>query len=102
MQTDIAFKYLNEVRFKTLSNWSAGAILHDKILYKEGFRLEAIGSLIIRNREKEILEDDKAYKQVTIKLYGKGVVQRGNELILGKNIGTKKPIPNFRRTVHYE
>lgn len=89
MQTDTEFKYLNEVRFKTLSNWSAGAILSDTVLYKDGFKLESIGSLILRNRDKEILEDDKAYKQVTIKLYGKGVVQRGSELILGKNIGTK-------------
>lgn len=90
MQTDTAFKYLNEVRFKTLSNWSAGAILNDTVLYKDGFKLESIGSLILRNRDKEILEDHKAYKQVTIKLYGKGVVQRGSELIFGKNIGTKK------------
>jgi type I restriction enzyme S subunit len=89
MQTETAFKYLNEVCFKSLSNWSAGAILSNKVLYKDGFKLEPIGILIIRNREKEILEDDKAYKQVTIKLYGKGVVQRGDELILGKNIGTK-------------
>lgn len=89
MQTNGVFKYLNEVRFKTLSNWSAGAILHDEVFYKEGFKLETIGSLIIRNRKKEVLEDDKAYKQVTIKLYGKGVVQRGDGLILGKNIRTK-------------
>lgn len=89
MPTETAFKYLNEVRFMTLSNWSVGAILSDKLLYKDGFKLEPIGNLILRNREKEILEDDKAYKQVTIKLYGKGVVQRGDELIFGKDIGTK-------------
>jgi restriction endonuclease S subunit len=89
MPTETAFKYLNEVRFMTLSNWSVGAILSDKVLYKDGFKLEPIGNLIIRNREKEILEDDKAYKQVTIKLYGKGVIQRGDELIFGKDIGTK-------------
>ena len=89
MPTETAFKYLNEVRFMTLSNWSVGAILNDKVLYKDGFKLEPIGNLIIRNREKEILEDDKAYKQVTIKLYGKGVVQRGEELIFGKDISTK-------------
>ncbi|NHA04119.1 restriction endonuclease subunit S [Mucilaginibacter sp. HC2] len=89
MPTETAFKYLNEVRFMTMSNWSVGAILSDKVLYKDGFKLEPIGNLIIRNREKEILEDDKAYKQVTIKLYGKGVIQRSDELILGKDIGTK-------------
>lgn len=89
MQTEVVFKYLNEVRFKTLSNWSAGSILSDKVLYKDGYKLEPIGNLLLRNREKEILEDNEAYKQVTIKLYGKGVVQRGNELILGKDIGTK-------------
>ncbi|PZF73561.1 restriction endonuclease subunit S [Taibaiella soli] len=89
MQTETVFKYLNEVRFKTLSNWSAGTILSNKILYKDGFNLEPIRNLILRNREREILEDDKAYKQVTIKLYSKGVVQRGDELVLGKNIGTK-------------
>jgi type I restriction enzyme S subunit len=89
MPTETAFKYLNEVRFLTLSNWSVGAILSDKVFYKDGFKLEPIGNLIIRNREKQILEDDKAYKQVTIKLYGKGLVQRGDELIFGKDIGTK-------------
>jgi type I restriction enzyme S subunit len=89
MPTETVFKYLNEIRFMSLSNWSVGAILSDKVLYKDGFKLETIGNLIIRNREKEILEDDKAYKQVTIKLYGKGVVQRGDELIFGKDIGTK-------------
>lgn len=89
MRTEKAFKYLNEVRFMTLSNWSVGAILSDKVLYKDGFKLEPIGNLILRNRDKEILEDDKAYKQVTIKLYGKGVIQRGDELIFGKDIGTK-------------
>jgi restriction endonuclease S subunit len=66
-----------------------GAILSDKVQYKDGFKLEPIRNLIIRNREKEILEGDEAYKQVTIKLYGKGVVQRGDELIFGKDIGTK-------------
>lgn len=89
MRTETVFKYLNEVRFMTLSNWSVGAILSDKLLYKDGFKLEPIGNLILRNREKEILENDKTYKQVTIKLYGKGVVQRGDELIFGKDIGTK-------------
>lgn len=89
MPTEKVFKYLNEVRFMTLFNWSVGAILSNKVLYKDGSKLEPIGNLIIRNREKEILEEDKAYKQVTIKLYGKGVVQRGDKLILGKDIGTK-------------
>lgn len=89
MATETVFKYLTEVRFMTLTNWSVGAILSDKVLYKDGFKLEAIENLIIRNREKEILEDDKAYKQVTIKLYGKGVIQRGDKLIFGKEIGTK-------------
>lgn len=89
MQSSSGFAYINEVRFKTLSNWSAGTILSDQILYKEGLNLEPIGNLITRNREKEVLEDEKAYQQVTIKLYGKGVIQRGNDLVLGKNIGTK-------------
>ncbi|WP_420582792.1 restriction endonuclease subunit S [Reichenbachiella sp.] len=59
------------------------------MLYKEGFSLLPIGELITRNKEKEIIEDDGLYKQVTIKLYGKGVIQRGNDLIVGKTIGTK-------------
>ncbi|XLS27928.1 restriction endonuclease subunit S [Flavobacteriaceae bacterium M23B6Z8] len=58
-------------------------------MYKEGIPLVPIGDLISRNREKEIIKDDKLYKQVTIKLYGKGVIQRGSELVLGKSIGTK-------------
>lgn len=89
MLTEPVFKYLNEVRFKTLSNWSVGAVLRDSVLYHDGFKIESIGNLIFRNRQKEILEDVKAYKQVTIKLYSKGVVQRGDDLIFGKDIGTK-------------
>lgn len=89
MQNSPTFKYINEARFKSLFNWSVGSILGNKLHYKEGFSLEPIGNLIVRNRTKEIIEDEKFYKQVTIKLYGKGVIQRGNELIQGKLIGTK-------------
>lgn len=89
MQTNSQFQYINEINFKNISNWSAGTILHSTLMYKEGVPLVPISDLISRNREKEIIEDDKSYKQVTIKLYGKGVIQRGDDLVLGKNIGTK-------------
>lgn len=89
MQNKSTFKYINEAHFKNLFNWSVGSVLGNKLHYKEGFTLEPIGNLIVRNRTKEIIEDEKFYKQVTIKLYGKGVIQRGEELIQGKSIGTK-------------
>ncbi|MBN8852778.1 MAG: hypothetical protein BGO55_03395 [Sphingobacteriales bacterium 50-39] len=89
MQAKVGYKYIHEARFKDLSNWSASFILRNQLQYKDSYSLMPIGSLLIRNREKEVLNDSKAYKQVTIKLYGKGVVQRGDEFILGKDIGTK-------------
>ena len=46
-----------------------------------------IGDFLIRSKNSIELEDDVDYKQITVKLYGKGAVLR--KTILGKDIKTK-------------
>ncbi|MCB5227708.1 N-6 DNA methylase [Alishewanella sp. 16-MA] len=46
-----------------------------------------IGDFLIRSKNSIELEDDVDYKQITVKLYGKGAVLR--QVILGKDIKTK-------------
>ncbi|MGB3851623.1 MAG: restriction endonuclease subunit S [Tunicatimonas sp.] len=82
-------RFVQEAHFCNLLSWSVDALLSENLRYNDSFQLKSIGSLLIRNRTKEVIEDDRMYKQVTVRLYGKGVVQRGETLVSGKSIGTK-------------
>lgn len=68
-------------------NWSVNYHLERDHGYNESYELVNIGSVITRNREKVELKDDEQYTQVTIRLWGKGVIERTKKY--GKEIGTK-------------
>lgn len=79
---------LKRVRNRDLSNWSVSHLLASRFEYSREFKLERIGNFLIRNRTGVLIEDNKVYKRVTIRLYNKGVKLRDIEI--GRNIGTKK------------
>lgn len=56
--------------------------------YKREFRLFKIGDFLKRSARAVTVENDQVYKQVTVKLFNKGVITRC--VNLGKDIGTKK------------
>lgn len=86
MQTS-SFQYINVLPYSDLMNWSVNYHLDREHGYNDSFELVKIGSVIKRNRDKVKLENEELYTQVTIKLWGKGVVERTKKY--GKDIGTK-------------
>jgi type I restriction enzyme, S subunit len=87
LQTPNQYKSLNFVYFSAIPNWSASAILSNQLDYRDNFKLIKIGKLIRKVRDSVKIEDDKLYQRVTIKIQGRGVLERDKEI--GKNIGTK-------------
>jgi len=80
--------YLKTTRLKLLENWSVRYLLESKFSYNDSFELMPIGSFLIKSRLKILIEDDKTYQRVTVKINNNGVVPRDIEI--GKNIGTKQ------------
>lgn len=77
---------LNFVRFVDLRKWNANSALFKKI--KSSYPLVPLSNVLKRVKEPIIIEDEKLYKRITIRLYGQGVLKRDE--LYGKNIGTKK------------
>lgn len=77
----------NVVRFSKLSNWSAASAVLSKSLYKECLRLEKIGNVIQRYKERIEVQDGVEYTRVTIRNKNRGVVPR--DTVCGDDIGTK-------------
>lgn len=80
--------YLKNTRLKLLENWSVQYLLESKFSYNDLFDLVPIGSFLIKSRLKILIEDDKLYQRVTVKINNNGVFPRDIEI--GKNIGTKQ------------
>ena len=77
---------LNFVRFVDLSRWSAGSALLKKI--KSSYPLLPLSCVLKRIKEPVVLEDEKRYRRITVRLYGQGVIERDE--LYGKDIGTKR------------
>ena len=77
---------LNFVRFVDLSKWSARSALLKKI--KSPYPLLPLSCVLKRIKEPVVIEDEKRYRRVTVRLYGQGVVERDE--LYGKDIGTKR------------
>lgn len=81
------YNLLNFFNFSSLPNWSASAILVNRLDYRDNFKFVKIGKLIHRVKDSIKIQDDKEYQRVTIRVQGRGVTERDREI--GKNIGTK-------------
>lgn len=82
------YSYMHLVRYKSIPNWSAGYILGHDLEFTEKYPLARIGDFIRPAKNAIVVEDDKEYKQVTLKTNGGGAVLRG--VMKGGSIGTKK------------
>lgn len=81
-------KYLREISFQLLENWSVQYLKGADFSYNKKFSLIAIGDFLTRNKDGITIEDEKEYERVTVKMKNKGVCLRDKEK--GVNIGTKK------------
>ena len=83
-------KFFTLAKFRNVTNWSVSHILGMNVGFNEKYPMVMIGDIITRSAETINIEDDKVYKQVTLKTNGGGAVQRKDGIKKGKEIGTKK------------
>ncbi len=86
LQMDIAREFLSKVDEKILKENEKLNELNEILKETKQFPFVPLSSLLIQKTNKIKLEDDVRYKQVTIKLYGKGVLLR--QEVLGSEIKT--------------
>lgn len=86
LEMDIAREYLHKLPEKVLNSAKLKRLL-EIIKEAEKYPLEALNTLLTENSRKILLQDDVLYKQLTIKLYGKGIFLRQESL--GKAIKTE-------------
>ena len=79
---------LKFVSFENIESWSASFLFGAINKFNRKYKSLEINKLIVRNNEYVIIEDEKLYKRVTVKINANGVVLRDEEY--GKNIRTKR------------
>lgn len=86
--TSMTYRILKTSRFKNLYSWSVLNATPAEPIFSGKYNLVKIGSLLRKSKNTIIINDDKTYKRVTVKLYGGGVKLRDE--VLGKEIKTKR------------
>ena len=79
---------LKFVSFENIESWSASFLFGTINKFNRKYKILKISQLLIKNNESVIIEDEKLYKRITVKINANGVVLRDEEY--GKNIGTKR------------
>jgi restriction endonuclease S subunit len=87
LQMDIAREYFSKLDKKAWEQNEKLVKLFELLKETKVFPFESLGALIIQKENKIKLQDDVLYKQVTIKLYGKGVLVR--QEVMGAEIKTE-------------
>lgn len=82
------FKYIHFAHYKDIPNWSVQYVVEEKLGFTKKYSMAKIGSFLSRSKELVTLQDDIAYKRVSVSTIGKGIAVRDTKL--GKDIGTKK------------
>ncbi len=90
MSNSKVHKFFTLAKFRNVTNWSVSHILGMNVGFNEKYPMVMIGDIITRSAETVNIEDDKDYRQVTLKTNGGGAVQRKDGIKKGKEIGTKK------------
>ncbi len=81
----IANKYINTIDFLTLLSWDVKAYLGKSDKFNPSFPLVLFGEFLKKPQiEKVRIEDDKEYKILGVRSYGKGVF--ANRTVLGKTL----------------
>jgi type I restriction enzyme S subunit len=83
------FSFLKTTALRKITNWSFGYLNQNIVAFTDKFQQVKIGTFLTRTKNPVKIQDDETYKQVTIRLYGKGVRVRDDELLKGKEIKTK-------------
>lgn len=82
------FKYIHFANYKDLLNWSVQYVVEENLGFTKKYPMAKIGSFLTRSKDLVTLQDEIAYKRVSVSTIGKGISVRDTKL--GKDIGTKK------------
>ncbi|MDM1721356.1 restriction endonuclease subunit S [Acinetobacter towneri] len=82
------FHYLKVIDSSKLEEWSYSYLIERENKYNQDFEMIRIGDFLLLDRDVVIIEDEKKYNRVTVKINTNGVVKRDSEI--GQNIGTKR------------
>lgn len=77
---------LQLTHFSDLLKWSAYSTVFDN--RDSRFPLVPLSKVLTRVKKPVMVDDDKLYKRITVRLYGQGVLQRDE--VPGREIGTKR------------
>lgn len=83
---------LKTIHFKEMLHaWSMSVVLsQQKLPYKSKYALVALDTLLMQSGKRVTLDDEKTYKQLTVKTNGGGIVERNEAKKSGKEIKTRK------------
>ena len=80
--------YIRQILREDMEAWKVAACFDTaSIQYNSKYPTARLSEMLRQSREKAILEDDKNYTRVTVKLYNRGLTER--DVVKGKNIKTR-------------
>jgi len=82
------FEYIHFANYKDIPNWSVQYVVEEKLDFTKKYPMAKIGSFLTRSKKIVTLQDNIAYKRVSVSTIGKGISIRDTKI--GKDIGTKK------------
>jgi len=82
------YTFLKFIDFKNITLWDVKRYIINRNIYNNSFKTILLKTILKRKKNEIELDSNIEYKQVTIKLYGKGVVLR--DIKKGSDIKTKK------------
>lgn len=82
----VSKQILRTIPFSGLSVWSVDSAIASSISSR--YPMEPLGKVLHRVKTPVLIQDHLSYRRITVKLYGKGVVQRDE--VPGSEIGTKR------------
>lgn len=81
-------RYMSITLFSELFNWSVQYLNETKISFGKTYPMMRIGEFLTRNKTVVVIENNKTYKRLKIRVRNGGVFLRDE--IRGENIGTKR------------
>jgi type I restriction enzyme, S subunit len=83
------FGFLKKTYLRKITNWSFGYLNQNLVAFNDKFSQVKISTFLTRSKNLVKIQDEESYKQVTIRLYGKGAKVRDESFLKGKEIKTK-------------
>lgn len=82
-----AYNMLGVIQRSALLRWSVVGYSDRRDKQADRYNAVSMGELLTRNRQRVVIEENKFYCRLTVRVHNAGIVQR--DLVMGSKIGTK-------------